>query len=169
VDLHETKERVAIALVETIFRRAGYGLRRFSGEVVSRLAPDDFTPSFYASGPGGQGPEGEFPVGVFYRPFIEPYIALENQRRHSSLSTLARRQWPGLRLVFVTDHPQPGRSCFQTLVGDEPGTASRAVDLIGLPELVIIPHDAADYEDLLLRIFAALSADHHRRPLAPAV
>jgi hypothetical protein len=169
VDLHETKERVAVALVEAIFRRAGYGLRRFSCEVISRLAPDEFTPSFQASGPNGQGSKGEFPVGVFYRPFLEGYIALENQRRQSSIFTLARRQWPGLRLVLVTDHPEPGRSCFQALVGDEPGSTIKTVDLAGLPELAILPHDAADYEDLLVRIFGALSADRHRRPLVPAV
>jgi hypothetical protein len=168
VDLHETKERVAVALVEAIFRRARYGVRRFSGEVISRLAPDEFTPSFQATAPDGRGPEGEFPVGVFYRPFLEPYIALENQRRQSSIFTLARRQWPGFRLVLVTDHPEPGRSCFQALVGEEPGTTIRTVNLAGLPELVISPHDAADYEDLLLRIFGALSADRHRR-LARAV
>jgi hypothetical protein len=169
VDLHETKERVSVALVEAIFRRSGYGVRRFSGEAVSRLAPDEFTPSFHAAGPAGQGSAGEFPVGVFYRPFLEPYIALENQRRQSSIFTLARRQWPGLRLVLVTDHPETGRSCFQALVGEESGTAIRTVDLVGLPELAILPHDAADYEDLLLRILGTLSADRRRRPLARAV
>jgi hypothetical protein len=161
------KERVAVALVEAIFRRAGYGVRGFSGEVVSRLAPDDFTPSFHASGPNG-GREAEFPVGVLYRPFLQPYIALENQRRQS-MFTLARRQWPGLRLVLVTDHPDAGRSCFQMLLTDERGTELRTMDIVGLPELVILPTAAADYEELLRRIFAALSSEHHRRPMARAV
>ncbi|MGH7325805.1 MAG: hypothetical protein ACREJ9_14345 [Candidatus Rokuibacteriota bacterium] len=166
MDLHEAKERIAIALVESIFRRAGYGIRQFAGEPAPRVAPEDFTPTFYVAAAGAHTPEREFPIGVAYRPFLEPYIALENQRRQSSVFILARRQWPGLQLVLVTDHPEGGRSCFQALAGGERGTELRTVDLVHMPELAILPRDAADNEDLLLRIYALLSPDRPRRTLA---
>lgn len=162
MDLHETKERIAVALVESIFRRAGYGIRPFAAEAAPRVAPEDFTPTFYVTAPGAQTPAREFPIGVAYRPFLEPYIALENQRRQSSVFVLARRQWPGLQLVLVTDHPESGRSCFQALAGGD-GTELRTVDLIHMPELTILPRDAADYEDLLARIYLLLSPDRPRR------
>lgn len=167
MDLHDAKERIAVALVEAIFHRAGYTVRRFAGEPAPRLAPEDFTPTFYVAAADAQTPEREFPVGVAYRPFLEPYLALENQRRQSSIFVLACRQWPGLQPVLVTDHPDAGRSCFQALVGGERGTELRTTDLVQMPELAILPRDAADYEDLLLRIYALLSLERPRRPLAP--
>ena len=74
VDLHEAKESISIALVESIFRRAGYGVRRLMGDRPSarRPATEEFTPSFYLS---GAETYGEFPIAVAYRPFLEAYGA----------------------------------------------------------------------------------------------
>jgi hypothetical protein len=168
VDLNETKERVAVALVETLFRRAGYAVHRVAADRTRRLAPEDLTPSFYVSAGGLFEPPADVPVGVLYRPFVQPYVALENQRRQSSMYALARRQWPGFHLVLVTDHPEPGRSCFQAVVAAGAGAALTTVDLARMPQFPLRPQDTALYEDLLQRIYAMLSADRHRRTRALA-
>lgn len=168
MDLNETKERVAVALVEAIFRRGGYAIHRVAADRARRLAPEDLTPSFYVSARGLFGPHADVPVGVLYRPFVQPYVALENQRRQSSMYALARRQWPGFHLVLVTDHPEPGRSCFQAVVEGEGRVLLETVDLTRAPQLPLRAQDTALYEDLLLRIYAMLSTDRHRRARALA-
>jgi hypothetical protein len=95
-------------------------------------------------------------MGIAYKPFIEAFIALENQRRDSSLFAIARRRCPTLLLILITDHPAPGRSCFQAMApaGLE---GLRTVDLLTLTQLRLFPHNIADHETLLRRIFALLS------------
>ena len=168
VDLHETKERIAIALVESIFQRAGYGVRRLMGDRPSarRPATEEFTPSFYLS---GAETYGEFPIAVAYRPFMEAYLTLENQRRQSSVYSLARRQWPGLQLVVVTDHPPAGRSCFQAIVTIEHGSELRPLNLVDLPGLALVPSDITEHEEILVRTFALLAGESDRFALARAV
>jgi hypothetical protein len=168
VDIHETKERIAIALVESVFQRAGYGVRRLRGDRPSarRPATEEFTPSFYLS---GAETYGEFPIVVSYRPFLEPYLTLENQRRQSSIYSLARRQWPGLQLVVVTDHPPAGRSCFQAVVTIERGSELRPLNLVDLPGLALVPSDIAEHEEILVRTFALLAGEADRFALARAV
>jgi hypothetical protein len=166
VDLHAAKERIAIALVESIFCRAGYSVRRLVGDQPSSrwAAFEDFTPSFYLSGSDKQ----EFPVGVVYRPFLEPYLALENQRRKYSTFTMARRQWPGLQPVLATDHPSAGRSCFQALVAAAGGSDLRTMDLVDLPGLALGPADVIEHEELLRRMFTLLAGDGDQRTLVLA-
>jgi hypothetical protein len=168
VDLHETKERIAIALVESIFQRAGYGVRRLMGDRPSarRPATEEFTPSFYLS---GAETYGEFPIAVTYRPFMEAYLTLENQRRQSSVYSLARRQWPGLQLVVVTEHPPAGRSCFQAIVTIERGSELRPLNLVDLPGLALVPSDITEHEEILVRTFALLAGESDRFALARAV
>ncbi|OLC13322.1 MAG: hypothetical protein AUH29_13480 [Candidatus Rokubacteria bacterium 13_1_40CM_69_27] len=166
MDLHETKDRVAVALVESIFRRARYRVRPFDADGTKpRFVREDFAPSFFVFVPGPEGAEREFLIDVTYRPFVEQFIALENKRRDSSIFVLARRHWPALHFVLVTDHPGAGRSCFQAVTLGERGAEVRlrTVDLVDLAEFGVFPHNVADHEELLLRIFAMLSADRHRR------
>jgi hypothetical protein len=168
VDLHETKDRIAVALVESIFRRARYPIRAFRPEARgATLSREDLAPSFWVTVPASAGGPGrELLVDVSYRPFVGPFIALEAQRRESSVFLLARRHWPTLRFVLVTDHPEPGRSCFQCVVVG-PGAHLGTVDLAKMEEFGIFAHNVADHEDLLFRIVAMLGNDR-RRPQSRA-
>lgn len=166
MDLYEAKDRVAVALVESIFRRARYCVQPYRPEPSEvRFVREDFTPSFTAVLPGEDGTERAFLLDVAYRPFVEQFMALENQRRTSSIFVLARRHWPSLRSVLVTDHPEPGRSRFQTVVvGDlSSDPMLTTVDLTDADALGIFRHNVEDHEELLERIFTMLLTDRHRR------
>ncbi len=84
-------------------------------------------------------------------------------------------QWPELYVVVVTDNPDPGRSCFQTLNlrACDPYTPLSTVDLHEVAELGIYRSTVAEYEGLVKQIFSLLGAQLHgqdpiRKPLAKA-
>ena len=154
MDLYDTKSRIAEAFVESIFRRARYEVEPFRPEVAGlRIGREDFSPNFTVCVAKG-GPR--FLVEVKYRTSIEQFLVLENQRRDSSIFVLARRQWPELYFVVVTDRPERGRSCFQALASSPSGTI-KTVDLVSLEELKIFTHNVEDHERLLLRLVDLLS------------
>lgn len=156
MDLYDTKSRIAEAFVESIFRRARYAVRPFrANESALRFGREQFSPNFAAS--PAEGPDHEFLVEVKYRPSVEQFIALENQRRESSIFVLARRSWPSLYFVLVTDRREPGRSCFQAIEFAGPGTPYRTVDLVELHELKIYQQNVEDHEQLLLSVFGLLT------------
>jgi hypothetical protein len=158
VDLYETKSRIAEALVESIFRRARYQLRSFRSTNTSplRLGREDFSPNFYVSSLDDDHGE-EFLVEVKYRPFIDQFISLENKRGHSSVFMLARRHWPSLYFILVTDHAESGRSCFQSITFSPSNPPFTTVDLVDLKDLGIFQHNVEDHEELLRRIFGLLN------------
>ena len=166
MDVYEAKDRIAVALVESIFRRARYRVQPYrADDGEPRFVREDFAPSFRAALLGDDGVERELLLDVSYRPFVEQFVALENQRRASSIFVLARRHWMGLRSIVVTDHPETGRSCFQAVVvGDlRSQRPIETVDLADAEELGIFRHNVEDHEELLVRIFAMLLTDRHRR------
>src|SRR3989442_13480490 len=59
--------------------------------------------------------DGELLVEVKYRPSIEQFVSVENQRGDRSALFAARRHWPTLYFVLVTERPEAGRSCFPAL------------------------------------------------------
>ncbi len=159
MDLLEAKSRIAEALVESIFRRARYQVRPYRGETTPlRFGREDFSPD-YRIVPGPESDEGEFLIGIKYRPSIPQFVSVENQRGERSVFFLARRQWPALYFVLVTDRPEPGRSCFQALrlAGLKPGEPIQTLDLVELKELRIFRHNIEDHDELIRRIFAQLS------------
>jgi hypothetical protein len=163
MDLLEVKSRVAEALVESIFRRARYAVEPYRHDTVPplRFGREDFSPDFGISGrPGDNGLAPHALIEVKYRSSVEQYIAVENQRGERSVFATARRQWPTLAFVFVTDRPLPGRSSFQALSFPEhaPGTPYETVDLGSIERFAIFPHNVADLEQLLRRIFSLLVA-----------
>jgi hypothetical protein len=165
VDLYEAKDRIAVALVESIFRRARYEVRPFRPDPgTPRFVREDFSPSLAVTTVVDGRPR-DFLLDVTYRPFVEQLIALENQRRDASIFVLSRRHWPHLRSILVTDHPEPGRSCFQAVVLEGPRESPPidTRDLADAEEFGIFPHNVQDHQHLLLRIFAMLASDRHRR------
>jgi hypothetical protein len=166
VDLYEAKDRIAVALAEAIFRRARYEVRPFRPDPAQpRFVREDFLPSLQVSTRLEDGSIRAFVLDVSYRPFVEQLMALENQRKDASIFILARRHWPNLRSILVTDHPEPGRSCFQTVAFEGPRETPplTTANLAEVDEFRIFPHNVADHEHLMLRIFAMLAADRHRR------
>ena len=161
MDLLEAKSRVAEALVESIFRRARYEVERYRGEQPPlRWGREDFSPDFLVRLPGPSGEPLELLVEVKYRPSVEQFISVENQRGERSVFLMARRQWPQLYFVLVTDRPEPSRSCFQVLPFGEikPDQPFRTVDLDQLKELSIFRNNMEDHEELVRRIMGLLAS-----------
>src|SRR5438477_1630835 len=97
MDLLEAKSRIAEALVESIFRRARCRIHPFSAEHLPlRVGREDFSPDFVVGLGSNGGPSLDILVEVKYRPSIEQFVSVENQRGERSMLELARRQWPNL-------------------------------------------------------------------------
>ncbi len=160
MDLLEAKSRISEALVESIFRRARYQIEPFeAGRTPLRFGREDFSPDFRASLDGQDGDRRDVLVEVKYRPSIEQFLSVENQRGERSVFLLARRQWPALYFILVSDHPEADRSCFQAVALDRlaPGEPFRSVDLDHLRELRIFRNNVQDHEELVRRIFGLLA------------
>jgi hypothetical protein len=160
MDLLEAKSRIAEALAESIFRRARYEITRFPRESAPlKVGREDFSPDFRVRREAGLSAAREFLVEVKYRPVIEQYLSVENQRGDRSVFLMARQKWPDLYFIFVSDRPEHGRSCFQvvSLQSHEAGKPFSTVDLAAQKELGIFRHNVEDHELLARRIFALLT------------
>ena len=160
MDLLEAKSRIAEALVESIFRRARYQIRPYRSDAFPlRFGREDFSPDFCVAPAPETGTGQELLVEVKYRPSAYQFLSVENQRGDRSVFLMARRSWPNLYFILVTDRPEPGRSCFQAfpLAAWHPGEPFRTVDLVALKELRIFQHNVEDHEELIRRIFGLLS------------
>jgi hypothetical protein len=160
MDLLEVKSRIAEALVESIFRRAQYDVAPYRDATPLRLGREDFSPDFSVRHRASKGPEQNALIEVKYRSSVDQFMSVENQRGDRSVFVTARRQWPDLCFVFVTDRPLPGRSSFQVLsFRDHPAEQPfDTVDLVALERFRIFPHNIADHEELLRRIYGLLAA-----------
>ena len=161
MDLLEAKSRIAEALVESIFRRARYEIAPFRASASPlRFGREDFSPDFRITQPNPEAADRAFLIEVKYRPSVEQFISVENQRGERSIFLLARRQWPSLYFVMVTERPEPGRSCFQAVAFESlrTGEPFRTVDLLEVKEFGLFPHNIEDHEELVRRIFALLTA-----------
>lgn len=162
MDLLQIKGCLAVALVESIFRRAGFAIEPTeAGEAPARHGREELAPDFRAARPGPPGGPASpgRPVEVRYRPQVGQYLAIEAQRGLHSVFSVAKRQWPDLVFVLVTDHPEPGRSCFQAVdLGPWPGGgAVPAEDLHAHAEFQIYRQNVEEHEALLRRMFALLT------------
>ena len=159
MDLFDAKSRVAKALVESIFRRALYEVHPMRAESVPmRIGGEDISPDFSVTRNSGMG-EAALLLAVWYRTSVQQFVAVETQRAERSTFALARRQWPTLRFVLVTDRPEPGRSCFQALLAEQgfTGTPIRTADLVDASDLEIFANNVTDHEQLLRRILRLLA------------
>jgi hypothetical protein len=161
VDLLEIKGRIAVALVESIFRRAGFTLGpAVPAETSQRLGREDLIPDFEATPPAAEhGAASACVVEVRYRPQVGQYLLIEGQRGPHSLFAVAKRHWPTLVFVFVTDHPEAGRSCFQVvdLALWTQGATVTAEDLHAHDGLRIFRQNVEEHEALLRRMFVLLT------------
>ena len=160
MDILLIKGRIALALVESIFRRAGLQVTPVGPlEVPPHLGREDLPDFAIGRADGDPGLARRRLVEVRYRVDLSHYLAIESQRGPRSRFGLARRHWPDLDFVFVTDRPEPGRSSFQVLglTDWQPGRPFETVDLFGAPHLGIYRHNVDEHETLLRRIFGLLT------------
>jgi hypothetical protein len=161
VDLLEIEGRIAVALVESIVRRAGFTVApAVVAEAPPRQGREDLIPDFQVQlAPTDGPPAAPRAVEVRYRPQVSQYLLIEAQRGPHSLFTIAKRQWPALVFVFVTDHPEARRSCFQVVdLGVwTPGSAVAALDLHAHDGLRVFRQNVEEHEVLLRRMFTLLT------------
>ena len=103
MDLFDIKGRLAVALVESVFRRAGFALGSIpaSGGLapLARVGREDRGPDFAAVRPTGarEAPDGGSRlVEVGYRPQVSQDLAIQSQRGGQSVFALAPRHSPEL-------------------------------------------------------------------------
>jgi hypothetical protein len=161
MDLLEAKSRIGEALVESIFRRARYDIAPLRREHSPlRFGREDFSPDFRISQRSDDGQDHEYVLGVKYRPSIEQFISVENQRGDRSLFHMMRRHWPTMYFILVTERPEAKRSCFQVLAFEtlRLGEPFRTLDLIEMKEFGLFTHNIDDHEALTRSIFGSLNA-----------
>jgi len=157
LDLLEAKSRIAQALVESVFRRARYRVATFhSAQPPLRFGREDFSPDLEVFLTDAQAEP--FLLIVKYRPHVDQFLGVDSQRGDRSVLAMMHRQWPRLWLVLVTDRPEAGRSCFQTVAIDDhvPGAPIHTRDLTDVPEFGIFPQNVEDHEALVRSIIGTL-------------
>jgi hypothetical protein len=159
------KGRIAEALVEGMFMRAGFAVSRTGRESqVPRLfkeGKDEFLPDFFmlreaVERPGSDRPLHQlFPIEVKYRYDVATFMRL-----HAAEFFETARRWTGLYLVLVTDNPEPGRSCFQVLDHSDQGATTH--DLEKDKVLNIYRSTVLEYEQLGRNLFPLLAGQRAR-------
>ena len=162
MDVNGLKGRIAEALVEGIFRRAGYQAARLGRERRShrgRARGEGLTPGMLvwkqAAGHGSLPPLHRLvAIEVKYRADVEHALPREMLELAQ-----AGADWRDLYFVFVTDRPAPGRACFQ-VVDPRHRPAEGAwvtVDLHDLIDLDIYWKTIEEYASLVKLVFPVLS------------
>jgi hypothetical protein len=170
VDLRSIKGRLAETLVESIFRRALYRMTRFGRESdprgILRLGRDeDFVPDFLAlkgdlARRDAPGVYQTFTIEVKYRADLDRYLGLQQRGGENSPLAKSKSKWPNLYVVFVTDRPGEGRSCFQALDARSyaPGEPVKTQPLYEIAALEIYPNNVIEHEELARQLFGLLSS-----------
>ena len=162
------KGRIAEALVEGMFMRAGYAVSRTGRESqVPRLftvGKDEFLPDFMlrkaVERPGSDRPLHQLiPIEVKYRYDVARFLSVEAAKFFETA-----RRWTGLSLVLVTDNPELGRSCFQVLDHSDQGATTH--DLEKDKVLEIYRSTVLEYEQLGRNLFPLLA--QHRAGNKPS-
>jgi hypothetical protein len=164
VDFGTLKGRIAEALAESIFRQAGYSVSRVGRESqvhrLVKIGSDEFTPDFLVWKPVTSANAASdlhrlLTVEVKYRANLAEFL----RRDAMELFGDAKRAWPNLYFVLVTDQPAPGRSCFQAVaLADFGGAMSETIDLHQVTALDIYRSTVEQHEDVARRLFGALGS-----------
>ena len=164
MDINALKGRIAEALVEGVFRRAGYQValvgRESRVQHLLKIGPVEFLPDFLV---WKQMAETDA-TGTLHR-----LVAVEVKYRGDVEKSLQReaarflrgvQQWHDLYFIFVTDHPDSSRSCFQAVDVRQctPGAPWVSMDLHEVGDLDIYWKTVEEYERLVRLIFPILSA-----------
>ena len=169
VDLAVIKGRIAEALVESIFRRALFKMTRFGKEsnlrgMLKVGRDEDLAPDFLALKEGLVGKEAPgvyhtFLVEVKYRSDLARYLERQGKQGKKSVFAKSKAKWPNLYIIFVTDHPGEGRSCFQALDlrSYEPGKPVKTQELHETQPFQIFRNNVTDHEELAKQLFGVLS------------
>jgi hypothetical protein len=166
MDTSALKGRIAEALVENILRRAGYRVSRLGRETQAqrllKINDDEFLPDFLAwkavPTPGRERRLHRLlMIEVKYRSSLATFL---NRDGHAIFSQLSE-QWPELYFILVTDHPAPGRSCFQVadMAQYAPSRPITTVDLHEVDDLDIFGSTVAEYESLVRSLFLLLNGE----------
>lgn len=156
-DVGNLKGRIAEAFVEAIFRRAGYAVSRVGRESqVQRLVKiggDEFLPDFLVRKEVRRDETGRplhrlLPLEVKFRRDVQGYLETWGRELITKMSV----QWPDVVVVFVTDHPEAGRSCFQ-VIDVSMGKRSGLQDLHAVKDLDIYEGTVREYEMLVRQMF----------------
>ena len=151
------KGRIAEALVEAIFRRAGYIVSRVGRESqvhrLVKIGGDEFLPDFLVRKAIHRDEAGRplhrlMPLEVKYRRDVPVFL----ERWGRELFTKISAQWPEVAVVFVTDQPEASRSCFQ-IIDVTMGRPSALQDLHSVKDLDIYESTVREYEMLVRQIF----------------
>jgi hypothetical protein len=155
------KGRIAEAIVEAIFRRAGYVVSRSGRETqvqrLLKIGGDAFLPDFLIRKPVNRDGTARplhrlVPIEVKYRRYVDAFL-----RRHGrELFNGIAHHWPDLYLIFVTDNPEPDRSCFQVVDFIQRDIVLQ--DLHTVADLDIYERTAHEYESLVRQLFPLLDA-----------
>lgn len=164
LDTRLLKGRAGEAFVENVFQQSGYRVSRVGREShVQQLLKEgkaEFLPDFLVWKPvsRAEGPTLHrlFCVEVKYRADVEGFLRRFDGGPLAGVSG----QWPDLKVVIVTDHPAPGRSCFQLLdfAQQSPGAPLHTVDLHTASELEISRTAIEENEELVRGVFTMLAA-----------
>jgi hypothetical protein len=162
-EIEGLKGRIAEAFVESIFRRAGDRVSRAARESPPprpvRVGADEFLPDFFLHKPTGETSAERtrhrlIPVEVRYEASVEDFLDSHDDGWILAL----RAHWPELCIVFVTDHPASGRSCFQVLDVAAARLDARlaTVDLHYVHDFDVYLTTAQEYEALVRQIYPLL-------------
>ena len=126
---------------------------------------EDFAPDFLAlkgnlTRRDAPGVYQTFMVEVKYRSDLARYLALQERGGEKSQLAKSKAKWPNLYVIFVTDRPGDGRSCFQALDLNsyEPGGRVTTQPLYEIGALEIYPNNVIEHEELARQLFGLLSS-----------
>jgi hypothetical protein len=155
------KGRIAEAIVEAIFRRAGYVVSRTGRETqvqrLLKIGGDAFLPDFLIRKTVNHEQSARplhrlVPIEVKYRRDVEAFLGRYGRELFDGIA----HHWPDLYLIFVTDNPEPDRSCFQVIDFIQRDVVLQ--DLHTVADLDIYERTAREYESLVRQLFPLLDA-----------
>ena len=161
--LSTLKGRIGEAFVETVLRQAFYKVSRLGRESqlqhMLKNRKCEFLPDFLVWKGVGTSSEGAplhriLCVEVKYRANVQGYLRQFGAELLSNIGD----DWPELYVIFVTDHPDEGRSCFQLLhVGDAEADAPLStIDLHEARALGIGKEIVERQTELVTQVFSLL-------------